>query len=72
MPLVSLLLGRPLANKEFSEREIDTFEGIPAMGLDGLGRLLMAAAYCRPRTRNRVERRAHETHYDSARGCRLS
>jgi amino acid transporter len=41
MALVRLLLGRPLANKEFNERKIGTFEGIPAMGLDGLG----SAAY---------------------------
>jgi amino acid transporter len=41
MSLVRLLLGRPLANKEYAERKIGTFEGIPAMGLDGLG----SAAY---------------------------
>lgn len=37
MSLVRLLLGRPLANKEYGERKIGTFEGVPAMGLDGLG-----------------------------------
>jgi hypothetical protein len=37
MSLVRLLLGRPLANRESSERKIGAFEGIPAMGLDGLG-----------------------------------
>ncbi|MGZ5090655.1 MAG: APC family permease [Burkholderiales bacterium] len=36
MSLARLLLGRPLANREYSERKIGTFEGIPAMGLDGL------------------------------------
>src|SRR3954462_8778891 len=32
-----LLLGRRLANRESEERKIGAFEGIPAMGLDGLG-----------------------------------
>jgi len=32
-----LLLGRRLANREFNERKIGAFEGVPAMGLDGLG-----------------------------------
>jgi amino acid transporter len=31
------LLGRRLANRESEERKIGAFEGIPAMGLDGLG-----------------------------------
>jgi amino acid transporter len=31
-----LLLGRPLANREQQERKIGPFEGVPAMGLDGL------------------------------------
>ena len=35
--LRSLLLGRRLANDESDERRIGVFEGIPAMGLDGLG-----------------------------------
>jgi amino acid transporter len=35
--LSQLLLGRRLANREHSERRIGTFEGLPAMGLDGLG-----------------------------------
>ena len=33
----SLLLGRRLANREQSETRIGAFEGLPAMGLDGLG-----------------------------------
>jgi amino acid transporter len=33
----SILLGRRLANREYSERKIGAFEGVPAMGLDGLG-----------------------------------
>jgi len=37
MPLVRFLLGRPLANKEYGERKIGAFEGVPAMGLDALG-----------------------------------
>jgi amino acid transporter len=35
--LRKLLLGRRLANRESGERRIGAFEGIPAMGLDGLG-----------------------------------
>jgi amino acid transporter len=31
------VLGRRLANREFNERKIGAFEGVPAMGLDGLG-----------------------------------
>jgi amino acid transporter len=31
------ILGRPLANSEAEERKINAFEGVPAMGLDGLG-----------------------------------
>jgi amino acid transporter len=39
MPLsfLRVLLGRTLANREHSERKIGAFEGVPAMGLDGLG-----------------------------------
>ncbi|WFU75027.1 APC family permease [Bradyrhizobium sp. CB2312] len=37
MSLLDLVLGRRLANREFSERKIGAFEGLPAMGLDGLG-----------------------------------
>jgi amino acid transporter len=37
MRLRSVLLGRRLANKEGEERKLGAFEGIPAMGLDGLG-----------------------------------
>jgi amino acid transporter len=32
-----LVLGRRLANREFSEQKIGAFEGLAAMGLDGLG-----------------------------------
>ena len=35
--LGSLLFGRRLANREQAERRIGAFEGLPAMGLDGLG-----------------------------------
>ena len=35
--LLRLLLGRRLANEEHVERKISAFEGVPAMGLDGLG-----------------------------------
>jgi amino acid transporter len=31
------VLGRRLANRESNERKIGAFEGVPAMGLDGLG-----------------------------------
>ena len=37
MSLTALLLGRRLANREAEERRIGAFEGVPAMGLDGLG-----------------------------------
>jgi amino acid transporter len=37
MLISRLLLGRTLANKEQPERKIGAFEGVPAMGLDGLG-----------------------------------
>ncbi len=37
MSLLKLLLGRRLANEEYVERKITAFEGVPAMGLDGLG-----------------------------------
>jgi amino acid transporter len=37
MSLLRLLLGRRLANEEYVERKISAFEGVPAMGLDGLG-----------------------------------
>ena len=37
MRLLDLLLGRPLANRESRERKIGALEGLPAMGLDGLG-----------------------------------
>ncbi len=39
--LSRLLVGRPIANREAEERKIGVFEGVPAMGLDGLG----SAAY---------------------------
>jgi len=35
--LLKLILGRRLANEEHGERKIGAFEGVPAMGLDGLG-----------------------------------
>jgi amino acid transporter len=35
--LGSLLFGRRLANREQGQRRIGAFEGLPAMGLDGLG-----------------------------------
>lgn len=35
--LLRLLLGRRLRNREAGERKIGAFEGVPAMGLDGLG-----------------------------------
>jgi amino acid transporter len=37
MSLLNLILGRRLANEEYVERKISAFEGVPAMGLDGLG-----------------------------------
>ena len=41
MSLSRFLLGRPLANQEAEENKIGVLEGLPAMGLDGLG----SAAY---------------------------
>jgi amino acid transporter len=35
--LTRILLGRPLANKEQAREKIGPLEGVPAMGLDGLG-----------------------------------
>jgi amino acid transporter len=37
MSLLSWVLGRRLANQEFERRKINAIEGVPAMGLDGLG-----------------------------------
>ncbi|MBV9859171.1 MAG: APC family permease [Alphaproteobacteria bacterium] len=37
MNVRSLLIGRKLANREGEHRKITAFEGLPAMGLDGLG-----------------------------------
>ena len=37
MSLLSWVLGRRLANQEFERRKISAIEGVPAMGLDGLG-----------------------------------
>jgi amino acid transporter len=37
LSLPRLLLGRLLANREQDGRKIGAFEGVPAMGLDGLG-----------------------------------
>ncbi len=41
MSWATLLVGRPLSNREAETRKIGVFEGLPAMGLDGLG----SAAY---------------------------
>lgn len=41
MRFAQIILGRRLANREDFERKIGAFEGVPAMGLDGLG----SAAY---------------------------
>jgi amino acid transporter len=41
MSLRQWLLGRRLANREYAQRKIGAFEGVPAMGLDGFG----SAAY---------------------------
>jgi amino acid transporter len=35
--IFDFVFGRRLANREFGERKIGAFEGVPAMGLDGLG-----------------------------------
>src|SRR5689334_8354574 len=35
--VLNFMLGRRLANQEQVERKITAFEGVPAMGLDGLG-----------------------------------
>jgi len=37
MAILGWILGRRLANREQAERKIGAFEGVPAMGLDGLG-----------------------------------
>lgn len=37
MGVLGILLGRRLANREADARKIGAFEGVPAMGLDGLG-----------------------------------
>src|SRR5947207_1956575 len=37
MDLVQFLIGRKLANREGKGRRITAIEGLPAMGLDGLG-----------------------------------
>jgi amino acid transporter len=37
MSVITFLLGQRLANREAKERKIGAFEGLPAMGLDGLG-----------------------------------
>ncbi len=41
LSLSKLLIGRSIANREAESRKIGVFEGVPAMGLDGLG----SAAY---------------------------
>jgi amino acid transporter len=35
--IVDFLLGRRLLNREYARRKIGAFEGVPAMGLDGIG-----------------------------------
>jgi amino acid transporter len=37
LSLLNLLLGRPLANAQAQSRSLTVFEGVPAMGLDGIG-----------------------------------
>ncbi len=37
MSIATLLLGTRLANRDSGSRKIGAFEGVPAMGLDGLG-----------------------------------
>jgi amino acid transporter len=37
LSVIDIILGRRLANREQSRRRIGAFEGLPAMGLDGLG-----------------------------------
>ncbi len=37
MPLMTALFGRTLANQEAEQHKIGVLEGVPAMGLDGLG-----------------------------------
>ncbi|MDB5359532.1 MAG: putative aminoacid/polyamine transporter, permease protein [Rhodospirillales bacterium] len=37
MSLLDILLGRRLANREYETRKLGVLEGVPAMGLDGLG-----------------------------------
>jgi hypothetical protein len=34
---LNFILGRRLANREYVERKMTAFEGVPAMGFDGLG-----------------------------------
>jgi len=35
--LISIVLGRRLANREYEDKKVGWFEAVPAMGLDGLG-----------------------------------
>ncbi len=37
LSLTNLLIGRPVANREAEDRKLGVLEGIPVMGLDGLG-----------------------------------
>ncbi|MBV9656024.1 MAG: APC family permease [Acetobacteraceae bacterium] len=37
LSLSKLLIGRPVANREAESHKLGVFEGVPAMGLDGLG-----------------------------------
>src|SRR5436309_12362590 len=35
--ILDIVLGRRLLNREYGTRKIGAFEGVPAMGLDGIG-----------------------------------
>ncbi len=37
MSILDIVLGRRLLNREYGRRKIGAFEGVPAMGLDGIG-----------------------------------
>ncbi len=37
MRILDFVLGRTLLNREYRRRKIGAFEGLPAMGLDGIG-----------------------------------
>jgi len=48
MSLRRWLLGRRLANREQAERKIGALEGVPAIGLDGLGSAASPPAWSPP------------------------